>query len=290
MPSQPWLEIMSTALSMGDEFRSRGSVAWYRGERYAQWQLKSTIHRYAESRSEAFRLKIPPEDKKEWAGYLRDEYKKVYRDFKTEAWPLLAESERSDWGIVFAMQHFSLPTRLLDWTESFACAVFFAQLSRKPDDDASIWILDPCGLNELSVVKRYAHVALDESAEPTNVIDISLWHPRRLLTEEGLLDSIAVTPIYTNSRMVQQRARFTLMGDSVLPLDAQWAGELSLRGQLHKIILPPETFGDAEEFLMAAGINAFTFFPDLQGLAMKHQARMESDIRLAKKAYPRLFK
>jgi hypothetical protein len=41
---------------------------------------------------------------------------------------------------------------------------------------------------------------------------------------------------------------------------------------------------------MAAGINAFTFFPDLQGLAMKHQARMESDIRLAKKAYPRLFK
>ena len=66
----------------------------------------------------------------------RDEAKSLYRNFRIEAWSLLAEHERSDWGVVFSMQHFSLPTRLLDWTESFACAVFFGQFGRQPNDTA----------------------------------------------------------------------------------------------------------------------------------------------------------
>lgn len=278
-PSNGWIEFMSIALSVGDELRSRGSVAWYRGERDSRWQLKSTIHRYAERRSEEFRLNIAP-NSQEWVKYLREECKTAYREFKGEAWPLLAERERSDWGILFAMQHFSLPTRLLDWTESFACAVFFAQLDRKPEDEASIWVLDPCGLNKQSF-GSYGLVALEEGTEPANV-DVGLWHPKRLISQEGQLGSIAAVPIYTNPRMVQQRARFTLMGDSSLPLDQQWNGELARRGLIRKLILPTETFRDAEAFLAAAGINAYTFFPDLQGLAMKHQARMESDLRFAR--------
>jgi hypothetical protein len=90
--------------------------------------------------------------------------------------------------------------------------------------------------------------------------------------------------------MVQQRARFTLMGDSFLPLDEQWGGELTRSGHLRKIVLRPETFDDAEDFLQLAGADAFSFFPDIQGLALKHNARVESDIRFARRHDPRLFK
>ena len=80
------------------------------------------------------------------------------------------------------------------------------------------------------------------------------------------------------------------MGDSFLPLDEQYGGELVRQGRLRRIILPPETFADAEGFLSAAGLNAFSFFPDLQGLALKHEAQVESEIQFAKKCFPDLFR
>ena len=52
----------------------------------------------------------------------------------------------------------------------------------------------------------------------------------------------------------------------------------------------PETFDDAENFLRLAGLDAFSFFPDLQGLGLRHKARVESDIRFARRQDPQLFK
>jgi len=285
MESTAWKEIVSTALEMGDRFRAEGSVAWYRGERDAAWKLKSTLHRLADRLTEGL---AEPWSERERIDHLRDEYKTLYRKFQAEAWPLLQEHERSDWGVVFTMQHFSLPTRLLDWSESFACAVFFAQLRRKPDDAASIWVLDPHQLNTLGC-GRTGVVALHEDADDPANLDTMRWHPKRIPPTE-LLQTIAVSPIYTNSRMVQQRARFTLMGDSFLPLDEQFGGALGKKDRLRRIVLPPETFADAEAFLSAAGLNAFSFFPDLQGLALKHEAQVESDIRFAKRVFPDSFR
>ena len=127
-----------------------------------------------------------------------------------------------------------------------------------------------------------------DSSRPA-LLDTSQWHPGRVPPEQPL-ETIAVVPVYTNPRMVQQRARFTLMGDSFLPLDEQWDGALVRNGHLRKIVLPPETFDDAENFLRVAGLDAFSFFPDLQGLGLKHKARVESDIRFARRREPRLFK
>jgi hypothetical protein len=86
--------------------------------------------------------------------------------------------------------------------------------------------------------------------------------------------------------MVRQQSRFTLMGDSSLSLDKQLNGELIHTERLRKIVLPPETFADAEEFLSAAGLNAFSFYPDLAGLALKHEQQVERDIRDARRYFP----
>jgi hypothetical protein len=284
MASTGWSDIVSTALSLRERFRSEGSVAWYRGERDATWKLKSTLQRHCERLTRGL---LTPWTEQERIGHLREEHKALYRKFKAEAWPLLADYERSDWGVVFTMQHFSLPTRLLDWSESFACAVFFAQLGRRPKDAASIWVLDPSALNELGCGRR-GILVLDEGTSDSVSFDTMQWHPKRVPPATPL-ETGAAAPIYTNPRMLQQQARFTLMGDDFLALDEQWGGELTRSGHLRRIDLPPETYGDAEEFLSAAGLNAFSFFPDLQGLALKHDAEVERGICLAKKSYPGLF-
>lgn len=174
MASTAWRKIVSDALSLGERFRANGSVAWYRGECDATWTLKSTLHRYAERFSQRFEN---PLSDRECVDDLRAQYKTLYRNFQAEAWPLLREHERSDWGVVFTMQHSRLPTRLLDWSESFGCAVFFAQLQRKPEDSASIWVLDPQGLNELGC-GRSGIVALGDPSDSGNP-DTMDWHPQR---------------------------------------------------------------------------------------------------------------
>jgi len=201
---------------------------------------------------------------------------------------VVAPSERSEWGVLFTMQHYSIPTRLLDWSESFACAVFFAQLNRSPGDTATIWVLDPAAVNQIAI-GRYGMVALDEASSGDANIDVRSWHPQWVAPPTEL-QSIAAVPIFTNPRMLPQRSRFTLMGDDFLSLDQQWSSKLVCDDRLVQISLPPETFEDAEEFLATAGLDAFSFYPDLHGLALKHERKVERSIFNAKKWFPEKFK
>jgi FRG domain len=280
-----WAKILALVTELSEQIRSDGSVPWFRGHRLASWLLESSLHRYVKRFTSQFTKPISAADMRD---LLRGEYKSIYRQFKVDTWSLLDSRERIDWGVVFAMQHFGLPTRLLDWTESFAAAVFFAQDRRKPTDDASIWVLDPQCLNKVSI-GAYGIVALEEDPAAKNVFPTYQWHPRWKPPAKNLR-TIAASPLYTNPRMVAQRSAFTVSGDTFQALDRQFPSLLVKHNRLVKIILPAATFHDAELFLDRAGLDAFNFFPDLQGIAMKHGARAERRIRDAKQWYPQFFK
>lgn len=277
-------EVLAKVQSLDESFRRKGSVAWYRGHRRIEWGLKSTLHRYIE------RLTLnleKPLTCREQRDLLRDETKSLYRQFTREAWPLLGPAERSDWGALFSMQHYRLPTRLLDWTENFACALFFAQQRRQPEEAAAVWVLDSEGLNEVSLGKR-GLVALDETIEASTV-NIRDWHPRWVPPSDDL-PTIAVSPIFTNPRMTAQRSAFTLTGDSFLSLDEQFEGRLIRESLLVKIELAPESFGEVDEYIRIAGVSAFTYFPDLEGLALDHESRTEAKLRDIRKFFPHQLK
>jgi hypothetical protein len=109
-------DVLERVQTVNDAILKSGSEAiWYRGHRCAHWKLTSTLHRYIEDIERLTPGVVPSLDQRR--RLLRDEAKSLFRRFKVEAWPLLAPSERSDWGVVFAMQHYRLPTRLLDWME-----------------------------------------------------------------------------------------------------------------------------------------------------------------------------
>jgi hypothetical protein len=56
----------------------------------------------------------------------------------------------TDWDVLFWMQHYGTPTRLLDWTEVLGVAVYFAQLNVRDDatDVPCVWVLNPYAMNE----------------------------------------------------------------------------------------------------------------------------------------------
>jgi hypothetical protein len=244
-----WPEILDQVRAFDDRCRAGGSIAWFRGQRET-WPLKSSLHRHVEALLQATNdsdlLKARGE-------LLRQEYKTLYYRFRRDAWPLLEERERSDTALLFTMQHYGIPTRFLDWTESFACAVFFAQLDRKPEDTAVIWALDPEACNRIAL-DIDGLMSLDT---PGPRVDPAAWHPASPPAQP--LPSAAGSPIFVNARMLAQRSTFVLMGDSFDGLDAQFGGRLTAEGHLIKFILPPQLFHDAEEFLEMAGVTGCVF-------------------------------
>src|SRR2546423_15710649 len=123
-------EIISRVVGLKQRYESRDMNVWFRGHSDASWPIRSSLHRdvleWLQPWENLQQAGAPlPDGAKE--SKLHEEYTTSFYQFKADAWSLLRGRERSDWGIVFAMQHYGFPTRLLDWTESFACAVYFAQ-------------------------------------------------------------------------------------------------------------------------------------------------------------------
>jgi hypothetical protein len=63
------------------------------------------------------------------------------------------KTRESDWETLFDMQHYHIPTRLLDWTENFGIALYFAcyyNRLKNSAEDAALYIIDPIKLNKES--------------------------------------------------------------------------------------------------------------------------------------------
>jgi hypothetical protein len=174
----------------------------------------------------------------------------------------------SDWDILFYMQHHGCKTRLLDWTENFGVALYFALLGQRDADfSPTIWMMNPYALNEEYHDSRdlYSPEFLDIWDENEEEY---ITYSDRLRADEALEfwwdEPLAIYPIRRVDRLTTQGGYFTIHGNNIKPIDNILAPNNNL---LRKIILPNEAIKDAEDFLEMAGINDFTMFPDLDGLA-----------------------
>ena len=256
--SATWNSILRKVQRVQERARKNGYPLWYRGHRLSDWTLQSSLHRRVEANINTVGVSVPAYEKVE---IMRDAYKSLYRKFNARAWGLLSVRELSDWGIIFSMQHHGIPTRLLDWTESFVCALYFAHCERKSSEDAAIFILSPEQLN-LENFGTQGQVALGEDVIEASVLQVAAYHPRYLSSWRPL-HTIAVAPVLSNPRMLAQQSTFTLCGDPFQPLDQRY------KNFVMKIVLPAETFSNSAKFLRLAGVGHFGYFPDLDGLRKK---------------------
>jgi hypothetical protein len=151
------------------------------------------------------------------------------------------------------MQHFGLPTRLLDWTESPLAALFFGVSHVRGAKPAVVWMLSPGNLNRAIGV-------------PNAVI---LGHAAtRPLIEAAFLATepsdrvVAVVGQDVDLRMSLQHSVFTLHGDAT-PLDER---ERSYEF-LSKLVIPAASRRELARDLDMLGIRRSTLFPDIENLA-----------------------
>jgi hypothetical protein len=268
--SSTWQIILQQIQAFQENAQKLGYPLWYRGHRRAEWPLKTTLHRRVEENLRAVGTVVPEGEQVEM---LRDVYKSLYRKYKARAWHLLSSRELSDWGIVFSMQHHGIPTRLLDWTESFACALYFAHDEREPSDDAAIFILSPEELNEVNFGSR-GQVALGEDITGSANLELSSYHPGYVSFTRPL-HTIAVFPVLSNPRMVAKQSTFTLVGDPFQSLDERYSQCIL------KIVLPADTYYDSKHFLRLVGTSHFKYFPDLQGLKRELMSQLDGELEIA---------
>ena len=229
---------------------------WFRGVGNATYKLAPSIHRHADVTN---------------IDNLFDMENKLLTRYKERSVPYLASQVRDQWELLFLMQHYSVPTRLLDWTENPLIALFFALSSAKRnatgvyDKDAAVWLLSAAKWNQTDFSHQsYKGGALSPS-------DTMVNHSYAIGSDPRYINElpVAILGIHNSPRIVAQRGCFTLFGKSLLPMEEIFSAPNTNfpKETLRKIIIPASLIGILLEKLVWMGISDSVIYPDLEGLA-----------------------
>lgn len=228
---------------------TKGDPSWclFRGHSDSSWLLRPGLGRYDVDEQERRKLEAI-----------------AYYDFVGRSGQLLPETN-TDWANLLTMQHHGVPTRLLDWSESFAIALHFALGGAK--GDAAIWILNPYELNKESRGPGFEGLPTPE--------DLGGGY-RDLFIDNDPAEAfgggaVAIAPLRHHPRIFNQQGAFTLHKDLDTPLDSLYPRAVRM------ISIPEAAHEEAQDFLRLAGISAFSAFPDLDALARDIKAKQFND-------------
>ena len=212
---------------------------WFRGQRQTTWDLVPSVFRDGhESQERNYTHRFRSRAKTRYAGAP------AYGDFAL--WLSL-------------MQHYALPTRLLDWSRSPLVAAYFAIEAYLYGDaaevDAAIWVLQPHGLNgfeigsdvtpgiEAGMIQNFIDPAfLEESEEPNGIVAaMASEHDLRMFVQQGCFT------IHSDRTALNKRER-----------SERW---------LTKLVITADAIRSFSNELQICGLRKGDIYPDLEHLA-----------------------
>lgn len=210
----------------------------FRGQTDSDWNLMPSVQR----------------------GYSAQQERYLTNEFRVRARSRHIACPQSDDypGWLALMQHYGLPTRLLDWTYSPLIAAFF---SVHPDYsaaalgacDACIWALDARKLNESQGFEPLIFPLDASSYEP---LIVPAFKNRDELGTVGVAMAIEHDP-----RIQLQQGAFTIHSCRT-PINLMDGADTWLR----KLVIDRSRVAAFFEELTALGIRKYTLFPDLSAL------------------------
>jgi hypothetical protein len=248
-------------IALLEEYQSKsGGVLWFRGTGKARHPLLPTLYRHKRHRT---------------AAALGDLERQLIVRFRQRSIPFLTSSLADDWDMLFFMQHYGVPTRLLDWTENPFMGLYFAVMSSpfrgkmkagQPvlsfRSDAAVWMLDPVAWNRHAL----KHQGFDRGILTPSDETLQSYRPKTQFPEMNV-QPVALYGAYNSPRIVAQRGAFTIFGQNLKGMEKAYVKEKFPKSCLTKIVLKRSVLPAMRAAILNHGITESVVFPDLDGLA-----------------------
>lgn len=213
---------------------------WFRGQSKSSWKLVPKLLRGTIPHSETY----------------------LISRFKQNATLLLRQPPKNDFEWLFLMQHHSMATRLLDWTESPLVALYFA-VTEDQTDEGALWILLPTMLNEKSNYRPDYPLEIPSFEDE----DLKNYLPETVASEHRsrLFPMAAIAP-RNSPRMQSQQGVFTISHRENTPIEEVGATGAPL-DHVWRYLIPPDAKDALRSELKILGTTRFQLFPELDSLS-----------------------
>ena len=192
--------------------------------------------------------------------------------FRQRSIPYHSRSLTDDWDTLFFMQHYGVPTRLLDWTENPLIALHFALMGapKKPTksgrtafgSNAVVWVLDPVAWNRHAL----RHVSFEGGVLTPD--DEALKGYKPIPKFAGMHNQpVALYGAHNSARIVAQQGVFTIFGRDTKPMETVFNLDDFPSRCLLRVMLPKGRISKLRASLLNHGVTESVVFPDLEGLA-----------------------
>jgi FRG domain len=222
-----------------DQKNYQGAI-WFRGQASEKWALLPGYLRLLSAPSESTLLKR----------------------FKQSAAMLLDRDPKDTFDWLFLMQHYGLPTRLLDWSESPLVALYFAveEHEKHQELDAALWCLRPSELNKKANIEDDHEEFFIPSFDDQELGNYSLESLANGPKRTRLLP-IATIATRNNARIQAQLGVFTIHHLDEVPIES--IGDSS---HVIKYVIPRGQRKFILDQLRLLGFSKFTMFPELSSI------------------------
>lgn len=238
-----------------------GRKLWYRGTGDSNHKLIPSLFRHKTIKSQAAFKSLELE--------LNETFEMrslPYTESRTWA--------KDEWEQLFFMQHFRIPTRLLDWSGSPLVSLHFAATSvgtdkhGKATTDAAVWVLDPHAWNDAA----YADTGFSGGVLSAKDSWLKRYSPSEVYTVNGSLPPVAIRGVHNSARIVAQQGYFTVFGPQAEALESTYLWKKDSKRVfpddcLRKFVIPKLKIESIRNEIFSLGISESTIYPDLEGLA-----------------------
>lgn len=237
----------------------------YRGQASAEWSLESSLERIIGTDWDATKAMRFEE-------YSLDEFRSRFHLYDTENW-----TPESKLAWLSTMQHYGVPTRLIDFTTSPYVALYFALESYSPRSgaDIAVFALDYSATMETSfVVLRNVDPDFTETRQSHRNKQNKIFDE----TVDKALESIVwvTEPEKLNKRLDRQSGCFVLSGNRGMRLRDVLDAEDYCEVPFFKYVIPSGMYGSIHALLRKMNINSKTLYGDLSGLGRSIKMELQA--------------